>query len=711
MSRPGIKKKKRIVIDAANLKIKTTESQPPLVQQARYEDLIQENTILSDSEMRNIFDAKCRDYKIKFDERLYKRFKNSQNKKMQYKIFEMEASAVGPKTADVITQILQNHLHFKVICLSGNSLFDDGALSIAKFIAQNKNIISVDVSSCRIRDFGSAAIFKAMSINRTVIFLNIGSTTCVSRNSLGQLAIEELKDMLMANTVLSELDLSMSEISCEMMPLFSQGLSFNTTLQVLNMADNNIRAKGAVKLLHAIIKSNIKELNLSNNHIDDNVSIQLKSFLEKNKMIENLDLSGNKLTSKFINAISSPLSYETSLISLNLARNPISNVGALTLGRSISNNPRLEYLNISGCLIESNGFNEFCEEIQKNVAIKSIIASFNPILDEGLESLIELLKVHPTIQELDLEKTDLTDAGAIPLFNVIPECKTLQKLSFRSNIISDGLTIQKILVQSPHIRECDLNYNDISYKINREISKVIALNNKIEKEKRHELLIQKAKANPQMTQELKNARSDIIEEKQMIEILDKKLDEAHSDCIVAAQKRDESRVNFEQDSIEGNDLKNKTMMQYQNELEEIKAKKRRKDEESSILSRKQNDYEQQIGNLNIQLSTIETKIKAKQQQNISEMVDLDEQLANAIRKYNDFRMILISAYDLAKNPPPPPPIKIDEESNKDGPAPALEKGEKIRVKKKKRVEVQTGQDSEIPKNKETKPSKKKKKKT
>ena len=127
----------------------------------------------------------------------------------------MESSSIGPLAAEAICKVLPNHLNFKVLNLSGNSLYNEGALSFAKFLAHNKSIISVDLSSCRISDIGAAAIFRALYINKTVIVLNIGSTTCVSRNSIGSIALEELKCMLMENNVLSELNLSMSEICCD----------------------------------------------------------------------------------------------------------------------------------------------------------------------------------------------------------------------------------------------------------------------------------------------------------------------------------------------------------------------------------------------------------------------------------------------------------------------------------------------------------------
>ncbi|OHT08780.1 hypothetical protein TRFO_22611 [Tritrichomonas foetus] len=641
--------------------------------------------VLDDSEMRAIFDGKCKDFKIPFSEKMYQRFKRHQNKKGLKKIFDMEACSVGPLAATAISEILPRHSHFRVVCLSGNSIGNDGAIALAKLIMNDKTIISLDISSNRIGDQGAEAIFHAMIKNRTIVLLNIGSTTGVSRNSIGKDALNQLKNMLISNNVLSELNLSMSEISCESIVPLSQGLSQNFGLKTLNLANNNIRAKGASKILSAIMKSNISDLNLSFNHIDDNISPLMKSFLSTNRSIETFDISGNNLTVRFMSAIAVPLASDSTLKEFNISRNPIGGRGISMVGPAIAINKKLKVFKASGCQVDGNGFNEFCLDLLKNVGITSIVVSNNPILDDGVSTLVELIKVHPTLRELDLEMTELTDMGAIPLFEVIPLCKTLEKISFKNNLVHDGISVQKYLSLSPHVQECNLEYNDISYKLVLEINKTIAINNKLHKDKEHQEFLEKVQSHQDQSSLLDSIRADIIEERQMIDILKKKLEEAKADQIAAEESRAKTIKNLEDklEAIVSDVLNMQTELRRQHE--ELRTKSSNKENKSTSISNRLRMETDKYQDLCKDLSLLENKHTLTSQKYNAEMADIDEQLKDAKRKYLDVKMMFIAAFNEAKNPTPVSIEKKDKDkkSRKDGPAPALSEEQRKKISKKK----------------------------
>ena len=115
------------------------------------------------------------------------------------------------------------------------------------------------------------------------------------------------------------------------------------------------------------------------------------------------------------------------------------------------------------------------------------------------------------------------------------------------------------------------------------------------------------------------------------------------------------------------------------------------------------------------LTVAESKINSTAQQNNAEMVDINERLSDAKRKYNDIKLMFLAAYNEAKNPAP-------KTSQKQGPAPALEEGEnedqnesikekeeKIKKKKKKKKVEKKSEGTETDDNKEKSSTKKKKK--
>ena len=170
--------------------------------------------VLSDDELHEIFMAKCQDYKLTPTPKSYARFKKHQTNSKQ-KTFSMISSSLGPLSASIVANIIFLHPNFKVISLSGNNFGNSGAEYIAELIRQTKTIISLDISSNSITDQGGAAIFNALQTNKTIVSLAVGSTSGVSRNSFGINTIKEMALMMSKNYVLSELNLSLTEISSE----------------------------------------------------------------------------------------------------------------------------------------------------------------------------------------------------------------------------------------------------------------------------------------------------------------------------------------------------------------------------------------------------------------------------------------------------------------------------------------------------------------
>lgn len=61
----------------------------------------------------------------------------------------------GPRSAEVLKDILMHNSHFYYVNLSKNSLGDEGLIAIIKAITRNHNLIHLDVSSNRITPHGA----------------------------------------------------------------------------------------------------------------------------------------------------------------------------------------------------------------------------------------------------------------------------------------------------------------------------------------------------------------------------------------------------------------------------------------------------------------------------------------------------------------------------------------------------------------------------
>ncbi|OHS92792.1 hypothetical protein TRFO_40913 [Tritrichomonas foetus] len=620
---------------------------------------------LTEMELREIFDAKSQDFGIKPTEKLFQRFLKHRGNQARLKVFEMENSSLGPKAASVLAKVAMNHQNFRILNFAGNSFGNEGAIQFSEFIRLTKTVVSIDLSSNLFTDVGFQSIMRAMNENNSIVDLYIGSSSGVARNTIGIHGISELSKMLMTNRILSLIDLSMTEISSENIEPLAFGLMNNHTLQTLNLSNNNLRSKGAIIIINACKDSSLHELNISNNHITDDVSPHFASFLIENKTLKQLNLSGNNLTQKFTSSISVSLaSADCYIKELNLSRNPLGNRGISALAHAMSSNRTLTKLNISACKIQTAGFIEFCNELVHNTSLQSLYVHHNAIRDAGASRLAYVIQDHPTLREIDIELCEIGDSGARDFFAAATDSLTLEKISLKNNLIRDGICIQKAIEKNTKLRYVNIEYNDIDFKIYTEIQRSVALNKKAQIENKNTLSKEEENIiNAGYDQELIFVREYIKEERTNIEDLKKELEKTEHDAEVALNSRNNTIANLEQKL---DDISN----EVNNAINDLRN-------ERLNLEKQNQEIEQEVANINGRLSheteafrldcrnlsNINSKIEEMEETSTKELAELDEKLKNVKDLYRDNRRMLESAFQFAKMTISSKNIQINDEHN------------------------------------------------
>jgi hypothetical protein len=88
-----------------------------------------------------------------------------------------------------------------MLSLAGNLVGNMGAMAIAELLVHRSRLISVDLRTNGISDFGATVLFGALHVKNTVVSLNLSSVSGVARNSLGRESIIEMSSMLLQNQV------------------------------------------------------------------------------------------------------------------------------------------------------------------------------------------------------------------------------------------------------------------------------------------------------------------------------------------------------------------------------------------------------------------------------------------------------------------------------------------------------------------------------
>jgi len=107
-------------------------------------------------------------------------------------------------------------------------------------------------------------------------------------------------------------------------------------------------------------------LNLASNQLDDDISLALGQFLEKNQALQSLGLEGNKLGPEAAAAVATGLETNTKLRMLTLGWNHIENKGAISLGLSLPKMKGLESLCVVGNDLKEEGFKDLVRGLEQN---------------------------------------------------------------------------------------------------------------------------------------------------------------------------------------------------------------------------------------------------------------------------------------------------------------------------------------------------------
>ncbi|XP_066512663.1 NLR family CARD domain-containing protein 3-like [Hoplias malabaricus] len=299
---------------------------------------------------------------------------------------------------------------------------------------------------------------------------------------LGERSCEYLGSVLLVNSSLKELDLSNNDLQDSGVEKLSVGLKSSVCkLETLRLTECKLGERSCEDLGSVLlVNSSLKELDLSNNDLQDSgvekLSAGLKSSVCK---LETLRLTGCKLEEKSCEDLGSVLLVNSPLKELDLSNNDLQDSGVEKLSAALKSSLcKLETLRLSFCLVTEEGCAFLASALSSNPSyLKELDLSYNHPGDAGVKLLsVKLEDPHCRLDTLRLTMCKLSEEFCGALWSVLQSENSLKELNLSYNDMQDA-GLEKVFAglksEQCEVETLKLAGNNLSEKLIKMLSEAL----------------------------------------------------------------------------------------------------------------------------------------------------------------------------------------------------------------------------------------------
>ena len=337
-----------------------------------------------------------------------------------------------------------------------------------------QNLLYLQISRCSIEcnAFVKLTIFVSSISTLSSITVNQGSKWSAEWTKL-------VCSVIVRNCNLKLLKLNNNHLQNEIIKV-AKALKHTTTLEVLNLSENNI-PESAATAISAIINSNtsLRAFYIGNNNLRSSI-VTIVKCLDKISFLEVLDLRNNQIPEEAVETIASVVLHNPRLKELYLNDNNLG-IGTVKVAKSLQHITTLKTLSLSSNNIPHEASEELALVIESNKQLEKLWLNDN-YLHYSANVILNSLATITTLTMLDLNNNQIPQEAGEALASVIMHNTILEELYLHSNNLGiETIKVAKSLQHITTLKTLNLSSNNIPQEAFEELALVIESNKQLEK--------------------------------------------------------------------------------------------------------------------------------------------------------------------------------------------------------------------------------------
>ncbi|KAG6783921.1 hypothetical protein POTOM_009603 [Populus tomentosa] len=284
--------------------------------------------------------------------------------------------------------------NLRYLNLSNNALGEKGVRAFGKLLKTQNNLEELYLINDGISEEAARAVCELIPSTEKLKVLHFHN------NMTGDEGAVAIAEMVKRSTVLEDFRCSSTRVGLEGGVALANALGSCKHLRKLDLRDNMFGVEAGIALSRSLFAfADLTEAYLSYLNLEDEGAEALANALKEcAPSLEVLDMAGNDITAKGASSLAACISAKQFLTKLNLSENELKDEGAILIAKAIEvGHGHLNEVDLSINAIRIAGARLLAQAVVDKPGFKSLNINGNYISDEGIDEVKDIFKGLPNV--------------------------------------------------------------------------------------------------------------------------------------------------------------------------------------------------------------------------------------------------------------------------------------------------------------------------